>query len=82
MKLSLGTAHIYLKSNEEAAKFVSLLTRENSNDTYVLENYDGTYRVNAKSLLGVLYFISEFNQEMYLVNLTSSELPNFIKDFM
>lgn len=40
-------------------------------DKFILESEDGTYRVNAKSVLGVLYFVSEHPMDTYLVNMTS-----------
>jgi len=40
-------------------------------DKFILESEDGMYRVNAKSVLGVIYFTTEHALDTYLVNLTS-----------
>lgn len=51
---------------------VSLVNSLNTwTDKFILESEDGTYRVNAKSVLGVLYFVSEHPMDTYLVNMTS-----------
>lgn len=63
--------HICLITQTDAANFVSNLNRDGSTDRYVLETADGRTRVSARSLLGVLYFISEHNKETYLVNETN-----------
>lgn len=63
--------HICLITQTDAANFVANLNRDGSTDRYVLETADGRTRVSARSLLGVLYFISEHNKETYLVNETN-----------
>jgi len=51
---------------------VSLVNSLNTwTDKFILESEDGTYRVNAKSVLGVLYFVSEHPMDTYLINMTS-----------
>jgi len=75
-------AHIRLMNNQEAVEFVSLLNSDGTATKYSLENFDGSYRVNARSFLGVVYFCTEHNDDTYLVNDTDTqELPNCINKF-
>lgn len=62
-------------TNQEAVEFVSLLNSDGTAEKYMLESADGRYRVDARSLLGVLYFTTEHNDDTYLVNETN---PNFV----
>ena len=68
-------AHIRLNNPTEASEFVSLLNADGTSVRYTIESADKSQKVNARSLLGVLYAITEFNDEMYFVNETGS---NFI----
>lgn len=63
--------HIRLITQTDAANFVSTLNGDGIIDSFVLETADGKIRVSACSLLGVLYFVAEHNQETYLVNETN-----------
>lgn len=71
---------IQIVTAQDATNFVSLLNSDGTTNNYSLENFDATYRVNARSLLGVLYFITEHGNELYLVNDTTgmSDFPNGI----
>ena len=73
-------AHIRLMTNQDAINFVSLLNSDGSTRKYALEDYSGHHRVDARSLLGVLYFIAEHNDETYLANDdgTDDEFPKGI----
>ena len=62
--------HVRLYNQNHAAEFVSALNTWE--DKFILESEDGMYRVNAKSIMGLLYFATEHNADMYLVNLTSN----------
>jgi hypothetical protein len=75
--------HIRLLTNEEAAKFVSILNRDGSTIRWTLENADGHYRANARSLIGVLYFATEHNDDTFLVNDTdgSANFPSELDQF-
>lgn len=67
-------------SQDDAVKLVNALNTWT--DRFVLESIDGTYRVNAKSILGVLYFATERPSGIYLVNLTSAGYyPDGAMDF-
>lgn len=63
--------HIRLITQTDAANFVASINRDGTTDHYSLETADGKVRVSARSLLGVLYFVSEHNKETYLVNETN-----------
>lgn len=75
-------AHIRLATTKEADEFVRLLNSDGSVDRYVLETGEGDYRVSARSYLGVIYFVTEHNDETYLVNMTNNGVyPNGIDKF-
>lgn len=59
-------AHIRLTNQAEVMNFVqTLLTLPYA---FSIENKDGTRRIDAKSVLGVMYFSFDLQDEMYLVN--------------
>lgn len=75
-------AHIRVMSQIEAARLVSLLNADGTTDKYVLESKEADYRADARSLLGVLYFTTEHNDETYLVNCTHDGVyPSGIDEF-
>lgn len=72
-------AHIRLNTTAEASAFVSQMNTDGTADKYIVEDFDGKQRANARSLLGVIYALSDFNDNMYLVNETRDGIfPNFI----
>lgn len=71
--------HIRINGTVEATNFVSMLNADGTADKYIIEDFKGVQRANARSLLGVIYAMSDFNDEMYLVNLTNNGVyPSFI----
>lgn len=75
-------AHIRLNKMSEVNEFVRLLNSDGTTDKYVLENQDGSYRVDARSLLGAMYMSGEHNDDTYLVNLSRDiEFPPFIDQY-
>lgn len=71
--------HIRINGTIEATNFVSMLNADGTADKYIIEDFKGVQRANARSLLGVIYAMSDFNDEMYLVNLTNNGVyPSFI----
>ena len=67
-------AHIRLNNQMEAMDLVQKLSK--MDDSYVIENKNGTHRINAKSVIGVIYTMFDFPEEMYLVNETrDGEIP-------
>lgn len=72
-------AHIRLMTTAQASAFVASLNTDGTADKYVVENFDSTYSVNARSLLGVVYALSDYNDNMFLVNETRDGVfPSFI----
>ena len=72
-------AHIRLNTTAEAGAFVSQLNADGTADTFIIEDFDGERRANARSLLGVVYSLSDFNDSMYLVNSTRDGVfPSFV----
>lgn len=59
---------INLTTDRDISTFIQTAT--NQKDELVLENFDGSRRVSASSMLGVMYAAAEFGQ-VYLVNVTN-----------
>ena len=74
-------AKIRLITNQDAVDFVSTINSDGTATKYSLENFDRSYRVNARSLLGVLYFITEHSDDTYLVNDNGEQIPSSIDKF-
>lgn len=75
-------AHIRLDKTIDVTNFVSILNSDGSVDKYMLENFDETHHVSARSFLGAMYMSTEFNDEIYLVNLTEDgKFPFEINQF-
>lgn len=74
-------ARIRLVTNQDAIDFVSTINSDGTATRYALENFDGSYRVNARSFLGVLYFTTEHNEDTYIVNDDGGSIPTFIDKF-
>lgn len=72
-------AHIRLNNQTEAMNFVQILSEHK--DEFSIEDFNGSHRVNAKSILGVMYASMDFNDEMFLVNDSNGEIPNSIDVF-
>ena len=67
----MGRLRIHISNQHDAVELINALNTWT--DKFILETDDAIYRVDAKSILGVLYLVSEHrNHEIYLVNLTSS----------
>lgn len=75
-------AQILLETNKDVNNFVAQLNSDGTTNKYVLENFDGSNRVNARSQLGAMYASSEYNGEIFLVNLSEDGVfPNFVDEF-
>ena len=73
-------AHIRLNSQAEVMLFVQGLSK--FNDAFTIENHNGMHRVNAKSVIGVMYTMFDFPEEMYLVNDTRDGfIPSFVDEY-
>ena len=66
----------------DVALVVSIINSDGTTDKYVLENEDGTFRTEARSFLGTLYFSTEHGDNTYLVNETEDGVfPAFINSY-
>ncbi len=73
-------AHIRLSSQAEVMEFIQGLCR--FEDAFTIESRSGQHRVNAKSVIGVMYTMFDFPDEMYLVNDTNNgKIPAFVDKF-
>lgn len=51
-------------------------------DSFLIVDFNGRQRADAKSLLGVMYAVAEFNDQLYLVNETNDgSFPSFIDEY-
>ena len=74
--------HIRLNTTEDASCFVAQLNTDGTTDKYSIEDFNGIHRANARSLLGVIYAMSDYHDEMYLVNETQNGVyPSFVDTF-
>ena len=64
-------AHIRLTTMQDIKNFVEILNADGSVDHYTIENANGTLRINARSIEGVIYAAVDYNDETYLVNETN-----------
>ena len=72
-------AHIRLKTMDEIKAFIDQLNRIGGTDKLMVEDFDGKQRVSARSVVGMLYAMTDFNDDMYFVNDTNDGVfPNFI----
>lgn len=63
-------AHIRFNTTQEAAAFVQALNSDGTTNKYTLTDETGTYRANARSLIGTIYAMTDFSDHMYLINET------------
>ena len=61
-------AQINVTTQTEILKLISNLS--NLDDTFTVENFNGSIRVNARSIMGMLYITAECGDQLYLVNNT------------
>jgi hypothetical protein len=75
-------AHIHFNTTSEAADFVKELNSDGTTNKYTLENFNGTSRVNARSLLGVIYAMTEHDDNIFIVNNTiDGYFPSFVDKY-
>ena len=73
-------AHIQLSSQNEVLTLVQELSR--LNDNFSIENRTGKHRVNAQSVIGVMYTVLDFPDELFLVNDThDGVIPSFVNQY-
>jgi hypothetical protein len=72
-------AKIRLNTMKEIETFIDQLNRIGGIDKFMVEDFDGKQRVSARSVVGMLYAMTDFNDDMYFVNDTNDGVfPNFI----
>lgn len=73
-------AHIRLNNQNDVLNFIAALSK--FEDTFSIENATGKHRVNAKSVIGVMYTMMDFPEELYLVNETNNGyIPAFVDNY-
>ena len=73
-------SHIRLTSQAEVMDFIQRLCR--CEDVFSIENRAGTRCINAKSVIGVMYTVLDYPDEMYLVNETKDgAIPAFVDQY-
>lgn len=72
-------AHIRLNTMDEIKSFIDQFNRIGGIDKFMVEDFEGKQRVNARSLVGMIYAMTDFNDNMFIVNETTDGVfPNFI----
>lgn len=72
-------AHIRLNTMDEIKTFIDQFNRIGGVDKFMVEDFEGKQRVNARSLVGMIYAMTDFNDNMFIVNETTDGVfPNFI----
>lgn len=72
-------AHIRLNTMDEIKTFIDQFNRIGGIDKFMVEDFEGKQRVNARSLVGMIYAMTDFNDNMFIVNETNDGIfPNFI----
>lgn len=72
-------AKIRLNTMKEIETFIDQLNRIGGIDKFMVEDFDSEQRVSARSVVGMLYAMTDFNDDMYFVNDTNDGVfPNFI----
>lgn len=75
-------AHIRFNTTEEVTKFVTEINSDGTVNKYTIENFNGDLRVNARSLFGIIYAMTEYCDNMYLVNETENGyFPQFVDKY-
>lgn len=82
MEQEHSRAHIRLMTMNDIKNFVSVLNSDGTTNRYTIENANGSLRINARSIEGVIYAAVDYNDETYLVNETNDGVyPSGIDDY-
>ena len=73
-------AKIELSSRENIIDFIYALC-DGSTDFFSIENFNGTMKVNARSILGVIYAVTEFDALFLINDTTDRRFPASIDKF-
>lgn len=72
---------VRLERMRDIEDFVRKLNSDGTTDKYVLENFDGSIKANARSLLGVIYMTTDY-EYTYLVNVSNDgQMPSFVNEY-
>lgn len=75
-------AHIRLNTTQDATEFVQHINADGTAHKYTITDNNGHYRANARSLVGVIYAMTDFNDHMYIINETEDGVfPNSIDKY-
>ena len=75
-------ARIRLDTTRAVKEFCEAMNSDGTITRYTVEDYDGVYRVNARSYLGMIAASVDFGEHMYLVNETEDGVfPSFVDKF-
>lgn len=73
-------AHIALDTQSSVLELLKILGNEG--DRFVIENADASHRVNARSMLGLLYMVTEHPSELFIMNIDKDgEFPPALDNF-
>ena len=82
LEFNHARTHIRLMTMKDIKNFVELLNADGTADRYTIENTNGSLRINARSLEGVIYAAIDYNDETYLVNETNDGVyPHGIDEY-
>lgn len=70
---------IRLTSQADVMEFIQALSSCEAH--FSIENRSGVHRVNAKSVIGVMYTMFDFPDEMFLVADDGGEIPRTVDKF-
>ena len=73
-------AKIELSSRENIVDFIYALC-DGSTDFFSIENFNGTMKVNARSILGMIYAVTEFDALFLINDTTDGRFPASIDKF-
>lgn len=71
---------IAITTKEELLKFMLAVNGET--DVYIVENFTGTYRTAAQSMLGMIDLVTNNGGDLYLVNETvDGAFPGWVEQY-
>ena len=76
-------AKLYLDTGKLVSEFVKDINSDGSTERWMVENFDGSLRVSARSLLGMMYASTEWNGELYLFDASNerAKIPSSIDKY-
>ena len=80
--MSHTRAHIRFNKAKDVEDFIRSINSDGTTNKYILENFDSTHVVDARSYLGVLYFAVDHADDTFLVNLSEEgKIPFFVDKY-